>query len=113
MDTKLKNGDLCMDAYGRIDTVSGADELAQRAMIRLSVKKGAGFLSPDLGTDWSPLLRAAKDRRNSEALRIAAAALDDLPLRVNSAECASAGGRLTVNLHLEIQDAVRTVGINI
>jgi len=113
MDAKLKNGDLCMDAYGRIDTIKGADELAQRAMIRLSVKKGAGFLSPELGTDWSPLLRAARDRRNSEALRIAAAALEDLPLRVNSAVCASAAGQLMVNLDLEIYDTVRTMSVNI
>ena len=111
MDTRLEKGDLRRGPGGRVDTVNGAEELIQRAMIRLSVKKGSDFLKPELGTDWSPLLRAGRSNRNTEALRIASASLSGLPVRVLSAECSHTAGRLNISLGLEADGATRAVEI--
>ena len=50
MDTLLKNADIALDARGRPTAVSGVDELLQRALVRLTVKKGTFLYDPELGS---------------------------------------------------------------
>lgn len=63
MDTLLVGGDHFLNHRGLPAAVTGTAELAQRALIRLSVRRGAFPLDPGLGSELHRL-RGAK----SEAL---------------------------------------------
>ncbi len=51
MDTLLKDGDFFLDERGRPVAVQGVDELIQRALLRLTTKKGAFALDTALGSE--------------------------------------------------------------
>ncbi len=72
MDTLLQNGDYAKDERGYPVTVSGAQELAQRVLIRLTTKKGGFAPDPALGSALHRIKGAAfaadAQRQVSEAV---------------------------------------------
>lgn len=50
MTTKLLDGDFATNAYGHLLAAVGSDEIIERALIRLRVKKGSFIYNKDLGS---------------------------------------------------------------
>lgn len=68
MDLQLQEGDLARDSRGRPIAISGVEELLQRAMIRLSVRRGGFACVPELGSDLHLLKREPPQRMEQTAL---------------------------------------------
>lgn len=78
MDTLLYNGDFARDGRGYPIPCSGAQELLQRALIRLTVQKGSFIYDPDLGSRLS-LLKNTTRNMEARALELIQEALLELP----------------------------------
>jgi len=73
--------------------VDGTEELLQRALIRLTVKRGAFALKTGLGAELSALRGVPPGQRVGEALRLAREALAGLPgVEVQGVEVSEDGG---------------------
>ncbi len=87
MDTALANGDFAVGSNGRPKQISGAQELFQRAAVRLNVPLGSFAYDASLGSRLHEL-KAGDGGLNEKALSMAQEALRILPLvTVESAEC--------------------------
>lgn len=79
MDTRLYNGDFVTGENGLPETVEGADELLQRAQLRLNAVKGAFVHDPGLGSRLHGLEPAPTKAMEAAALMYAREALADMP----------------------------------
>ena len=55
MELLLQHGDHSRNGQGFLQEVDGAQQLVQRAMVRLTVPKGKFVLNPQLGKSWAQL----------------------------------------------------------
>lgn len=78
MDTALFNGDHRRGINGNPYLIDGAMEIAQRASIRLSVRKGSFPLDKGLGSLLYTLRDVPKEDRDKTALSLARSALLDM-----------------------------------
>ena len=78
MDLELSGGDFAADENGRPKTVTGAEELFQRAAIRLAVPLGSFACNPALGSRLHTLT-ADTPLKEEKALSMAQEALRGLP----------------------------------
>lgn len=99
MDTLLTNGDYALDERGFPARVSGIEELAQQAVLRLTTKRGAFALDAALGSELYRLrgrdISAAAERCVAQALVPVAG------LAVESISCEAlgeGGARLDIRL---------------
>ena len=73
MELKIKDRDYVSDGTGALVRVSGWDELLERVLFKLSVRRGSFALAPELGSElhllWRKRERAARRRRSSLLLR--------------------------------------------
>lgn len=111
MDVLLENGDIVCGRDGMPVMIGGARELAQRAAIRLAVRRGSLPHDPSFGSELRRLPatggQAARDER---AFAEARRALAPLPqVRVTAARCVwdAKNGRLAVRVTLDL-DGART-----
>lgn len=113
MEPLLSGGDFRMDAFGHPVTISGAQELLQRVLIRLSVKRGAFRLDPSLGSNLY-LLKVTKSL-DRDALTYAKEALIDIPdIRVLSAHVElEENGSATVLVRVKAFDQTETVSVGL
>lgn len=79
MDTLLANGDQFTDSRGLPVPLEGDGELIQRALIRLSVKRGSFREDPTLGSQLHKLQGGGTDTLNRLALSYVQDALAPLP----------------------------------
>lgn len=63
MDTAIKDGDFQTNGSGLPVRISGAQELLQRVMFRLTVKKGSFFYDQQLGSRLYTLKGSYGNRR--------------------------------------------------
>ena len=82
MDTLLAFGDHKTDGCGLPVVLTGAQEIIQRALIRLSVKKGSFAPDPALGSELHRLRPGTGQETNRTALSYAQEALAPLGARV-------------------------------
>jgi hypothetical protein len=76
VDNLLKNGNMVSDFDGSVQTVSGVKELAQAAMIRLTVRRGSFPYNQSLGSGLFDLdVHAAGEE---EILSVVEEALQDM-----------------------------------
>lgn len=78
MDTAISGGDFELGANGRPRTAEGAEELFQRALIRLTVPLGAFPCNPALGSRLHTL-KAGTPLADEKAFSLAREALRSLP----------------------------------
>ena len=78
MDTALANGTFVPGQDGKPKLIGGTEELLQRAMIRLNVRRGNFVYHPDLGSGLAGL-QAEDENWESKALSMAQEALKELP----------------------------------
>lgn len=79
MDTMLQNGDFVRGRGGLPRVINGSEEWIQRAMIRLTVRKGSFPLDPKLGSELHLLRDAKRPYWEEQALLYAKEALADMP----------------------------------
>ncbi|MBW7572713.1 histidine kinase [Caproiciproducens faecalis] len=87
MDTALMNGDFLLGFNGRPQKIQGAQELLQRAALRLRIPIGSFAYDPSLGSRLHEL-KSGDSGLNEKALTMAQEALRVLPqVTVEHAEC--------------------------
>lgn len=100
MRLKLRDRDYVPDGTGGFQQVSGTDQILERALYRLSVRRGAFSAFPELGSRLHLLTRERPSNRKTMAVQYAQEALAPLGLSVTdvSVEEKSDGLRVTVFL---------------
>lgn len=68
MDNRLQGGDMLSDFAGDVQTVHGLSEIVQRALLRLTMRKGSFPYQPDLG---STLYRLDTHKLDAQTVRSA------------------------------------------
>ena len=115
MELKIKDRDYVADGMGSLVRVSGWDELLERVLFKLSVRRGSFALVPELGSKLHLLWREKGGNRTSAAKQYAAEALaDEEGLTVTGVELAEKGDVLNLRVLLrygeEEGEAVVTIG---
>ena len=69
MELKIKDRDYVADGAGGLVRVSGWEELLERVLFKLSVRRGSFALAPELGSKlhllWREKVRAARRRQSN------------------------------------------------
>ena len=115
MELKIKDRDYVADGAGGLVRVSGWDELLERVLFKLSVRRGSFALMPELGSKLHLLWRGKGERRAAAAEEHVAEALaDEEGLSVTGVELAEKGGLLELRVLLryegETGETVVTIG---
>lgn len=100
MDLKLSGGDFAVDENGKPETISGAEELFQRAAIRLTVPLGAFACGPALGSRLHTI-GASAPLREEKAFSAAQEALQNMPQIAVKGAAYPDGDPLKVRITLE------------
>ena len=79
MELKLRNGAYLLSAAGGFQTVSGTEELAQRALMRLAARRGGFPPLPDYGSRLHTLCRLKSAERSAAARQYVVEALSPEP----------------------------------
>lgn len=77
MELKIKNGDYVADGYGGLERVCGSEELLQRVLFRLRVRRGSFPFLPTLGSRLHQLGAQPRAQREAAAHAYAAEALSE------------------------------------
>lgn len=85
MELKLQNGDYVPDGVGGLLRVEGREALLQRAMFKLTARRGAFPFLPELGSRLWQLGKVPPAQRQAAAAQYAAEALEGEALTVKSA----------------------------
>lgn len=103
MERKLEYGDYVPDGKGGLTTLSGAEEMLQRALFRLTARRGGLVLLPELGSELYKLLREKPSARQALAKQYAVQALqEESELAVTGVELSDRlDGGLDVTVKLE------------
>ncbi len=96
----LREGDYVPDGQGGFRTAEGAEEVLERVLWKLTVRRGSFPLLPELGSRLHLLGRAPAGERESLAEQYVAEALADEEVHVDEVRLVQEGdrGRLTVRL---------------
>ncbi len=103
MELRLQNGDYVTQA-GKLQRVSGMEELAQRVLMRLQARRGAFYLMPEYGSRLYQLSQVKPSQRETAARQYVAEALEEEKgLRVTEVSLAEPerDGRGTLTVELE------------
>ena len=85
MELKLRSGDYVPDGVGGLLRVEGREALLQRALFRLTARRGAFPFLPELGSRLWQLGKVPPAQRQAAAAQYAAEALEGEALAVESA----------------------------
>lgn len=105
MDTKLSGGGFSLDLRGLPSAITGLEELAQRAYIRLVVRRGSFSPDPQLGSDLYKLPHANSSVLEPLAATYVREALAQLPgiaLEKISCVCPAGGDHVAVTALLRV-----------
>ena len=94
--SKLREGDYCPNGEGAFQQVSGAEELLERVLFKLSVRRGSFPLLPELGSRLYLLPREKPSAREALAASYAAEALAGETVNVLRAQWQEETKQLTV-----------------
>lgn len=102
--TKLRDGDYCPDGAGAFARAEGAEEILERVMFLLRVRRGSFPLLPRLGSRIYLLPRAKGSARSALGAAYAAEALADQEAEVTGAVWQEDSRTLTVCLTWREED---------
>ena len=104
MELKLRDGDYVPDGQGGMERVEGAQELLERVLWKLAVRRGSFPLLPELGSRLYLLPRAKPGERAVLAAQYVTEALADEPgLTVGAVTLTGESAQGTLRLELEWQ----------
>lgn len=102
MELYLKNGDYLPDGQGGFRRARGREELLQRVLWKLSVRRGSFPFLPELGSQLYRLVREKAADRDSLARQYVTQALsEETELTVTGVETACQEDSLEVTVHLD------------
>lgn len=105
MELKIKDRDYVADGAGGLVRVSGWDELLERVLFKLSVRRGSFALAPELGSKLHLLWREKGESRATAAKQYVAEALaDEEGLSVTGMELAEKNGFLELRVLLRYEN---------
>ena len=105
MELKIKDGDYVPDGSGGFVAVSGTEELLQRALLKLTARRGAFLFRKDFGSRLWELGRVPPSARRGAAIQYAAEALADEQLTVDDVELEDGGdGILRLRVWLQAEN---------
>jgi len=114
MELKFDSGEYVRSVYGGFETVSGRDELLQRALMRLSARRGGFFPLPDFGSELHTLFSLKPSQRPSAARRMVYEALSpETALSVSDVEYSESGGTAVVRVLLEAEGESGELSVSI
>ena len=102
MELKLKNGDYVKNGYHDLESVSGAEEAAQRIMMKLRARRGGFALMPDYGSRLYTLASVRPGRRESMARQFIAEALEGEKVLLEELRLIDDGENLNLELSLKL-----------
>lgn len=115
MEFKLAEKDYVPDGLGGFERVTGAREILERALFKLTARRGGFPLLPELGSRLYLLSREKPGNRLSAAKTYAAEALSDeteLSLADLSIEDAD-GGAISLTVYLGYEGETLALSINV
>lgn len=115
MDTAINNGDFLLGYDGLPMSISGVQEILQRALIRLTVKKGSFIFDTNLGSNLYKLKAGSRNIKN-EALSIVKEALEPMQnVSVDdlAVESVNFGENLKMNIILSVNNKREEVEVMI
>lgn len=115
MELKLVDGDYVSNSTGAgFETVTDYDELLQRALYKLTARRGMFPLIPDLGSGLWTLCREKRSNRQSAARQYAAEALaDEAGIGIVGVDVEEDRDRLKVHVRLSYEGDIRTVTVEV
>lgn len=113
MAMMMRNGDYVSDGQGGFVTVEGAEELLDRILWKLTVRRGSFPFLPELGSRLHLLGRAAPRERESLARQYVAEALRDEEVTVTGVELVTQGTEAQVTAYLDYQGAELSVTVQV
>ena len=112
MELRLKNGDYIPDGKGGVVRLSGDNALLQRVLFRLSARRGALPMLPELGSQLYLLGREPSEARLAAARQYAAQAVSPEGLQVEDLQLTERGdGRMDLTVWLRGENAALTATV--
>lgn len=107
---KLTNNDLTI-TDGKIDMISGADEVSQRIRVTLNHEYGEYFLNIPGGTPWYSAILGSKDK--DTVLLILRKIILDVPgvISVLDVQLTQSGRDVSISARAEVQDGNKTSSV--
>ncbi len=115
MDTAVSNGDFAFDSRKKLIEIDGYEEVLQRVLIRLGVKKGSFVYDESLGSQLSTL-KVTDKNINYKALTLVKEALIDInEVIVDNvySTLSNDGENLELNIILSINNKEKEVVITV
>lgn len=103
MELLIQNGDYVPDGKGGFRRATGSDELLQRALFKLTVRRGSFPFLPELGSEFYRLPREKPSAWESLARQYAAQALEGEALAVEEVQVTPSGRGAVIKVFLEHQ----------
>ncbi len=114
MENLCVNGDYVPDGFGGFVRLQGAQALLQRALFKLSCRRGSFPFFPELGSRLYALGKERRDARDDCARQYAAEALAGMRVRVTDAHVVSLpNGRARVTVWLDCEDEAATLEVTV
>lgn len=110
MDFLVKDGDYVLSGKGNVVIVSGLEQDAQLAGIKISAEKGAFFADLNFGSDIHKLLGSKSKDVGSLAYEYASKALAGGHMYIDSVDASRAGSRAVINLKLRYDEGITVAG---
>ncbi len=112
MELKIRNRDYVSDGAGGLRRVSGREELLERVLFRLSVRRGSFPFAPELGSRLYLLGRETPENREAAAKQYVAEALaQEQGLEVSGVTLTERGGLLELSASLRCGGGEETLRI--
>lgn len=108
-----KDGDYVSDGAGGLRAVSGAEELLDRVLWKLTVRRGSFPLLPELGSDLHLLGRAGKKEQAALAEQYVTRALADEEVTVTHVTFVREGEKAHLTVGLEWQGQALTAALTV
>ena len=114
MELKIRDRDYVSDGAGGLVRVSGREELLERVLYKLSVRRGSFALAPELGSELHLLWREKGERRATAAKQYVAEALaEETALTVSGVSLERKGDLLLLRAALLYEGETLEVSVRI
>ena len=110
MELKIKDRDYVSDGAGALVRVSGREELLERVLYKLSVRRGSFALAPELGSELHLLWREKGERRETAAKQYVA---EETALTVSGVSLEQKGDLLLLRAALLYEGETLEVSVRI
>ena len=113
MELRLREGDYVRDELGGVERLTGGEAVLQRALFRLSARRGAFPFLPELGSRLYLLPRQPAAQRAGLAREYVAEALRGEAVSVTETALEEEGGVLRVRVLLDWQGEARSGAVEV